>query len=196
MIAGAGAARTPARRDGSSDVREASRRFDDALLGSRRAGGARADRGTAPTATTRAAPRPQRAGWPGLAAAAPPTPDAAGSPGREATASLAADAASPTVAGLRAAIRALPAAVEAARLREGAQLTLTLGGALGVDLRAGAGGVELTLRPAAALGPVAAEALPALVAALRGRGVRVRGAMVREGPAARRPDDPPARQAR
>jgi hypothetical protein len=91
-------------------------------------------------------------------------------------------------------VRALPPVIEAARLQDGARLALTLGGALAVDLRGGAAGVEVTLRPAAALGQAAAAELPALVAALRARGVRVARAELASG--ARRPPAAPGRQAR
>jgi len=94
----------------------------------------------------------------------------------------AAGAASP-LEELRAAVRALPAAVEAARLREGAQLTLGFGGALGVELRAGAHGLEVTLNPVPTLSRAAAAELPGLVAALRARGLRVARAEVRPGAA-------------
>jgi hypothetical protein len=80
---------------------------------------------------------------------------------------------------LRAAVRALPAAVEAARVAAGSQLALSFGPALGVELRAGPGGLELTLRPAAALDRAAAAELPGLVAALRARGLTVARAEVR-----------------
>lgn len=97
-------------------------------------------------------------------------------------------------AALRAAMRALPPAIEAARLHDGTRLTLALGGALGVDLRGGPAGVEVTLRPAEALGQVAAAELPALIAAVRARGVRV--AHVALAPGAARPPRSPGRQPR
>ena len=95
---------------------------------------------------------------------------------------------------LRAAVRALPPVIQAARLQEGVRLALTLGSALGVDLRGGAAGVEVTLRPAAALAHVAAAELPALVAALRARGVRVARAELAS--AAGRPPGAPGSQPR
>jgi len=78
-------------------------------------------------------------------------------------------------------VRALPPAIAAARVREGAPLTLSFGPALGVDLRRGAEGLEVTLRPAVALERAAAAELPGLVAALRARGLRVSRAEVRQG---------------
>jgi hypothetical protein len=91
------------------------------------------------------------------------------------------------VAELRAAVRALPPVIEAAHLRESAQLTLALGGALGVDLRASAQGLEVTLRPADWLARAAGAELPGLVAALRARGLRVARAEVRPTPRRRNP---------
>jgi hypothetical protein len=74
---------------------------------------------------------------------------------------------------LRAVVRALPAAIEASRLRDGAPLTLAFGRSLSVDVRRGAGGIELVLRPDAALARAAEAELPAVVAALRARGLHV-----------------------
>lgn len=91
----------------------------------------------------------------------------------------AATVAASEVSALRAAVRAVPPAIAAARVLEGAPLTLSFGPALGVDLQRGAGGLEVTLRPAAALERAAAAELPALVAALRARGLRVSRAEVR-----------------
>lgn len=180
------------------DVRGASRRFDEALRAARGEGrrsegsrGATARLGERPgspaSAATPAAKQPaERAGATGsgaepregLPAIVPGVPGGqASSPG----------ASAPGPVELRAAVRALPAAVEAVRLHQGAQVTLSLGSALGVDLRTGAAGVELTLRPAAALDRVVAAELPALVAALRARGVRVGRVEVRSGPGERRP---------
>jgi len=89
--------------------------------------------------------------------------------------------AGPAPAELGAAIRALPAAVEAARVRDGAQVSLAFGSALGVDLRSGPGGLELSLRPAPSLERAAAVELPRLVEAIRARGLRVARAEVRTG---------------
>ncbi len=80
---------------------------------------------------------------------------------------------------LRAAIRVLPTAIDAARVREGAPLELALGRALSVELRAGRGGVEIVLRPDPALAREARAELPGLVQALRGRGIAVARAEVR-----------------
>ncbi|HET8542823.1 MAG TPA: hypothetical protein VFL83_23315 [Anaeromyxobacter sp.] len=87
---------------------------------------------------------------------------------------------------LRAVLRALPVAIEAARVRDGAPLSLSLGRALEVDLRAAAAGVEVVLRPDPRLARAAAAELPALVAALRSRGIAVARAEVR--PRAERAD--------
>jgi len=89
-------------------------------------------------------------------------------------------------ASLRAAIRTLPAAIQAAHVREGAPLELALGRALSVELRSGRGGVEVVLRPEARLARDAAAELPGLVRALRARGVAVARAEVhsRGAPAA------------
>jgi hypothetical protein len=197
VIAGAdGARRRDQGRARSRDVRGASRRFDEALVAARREGkGARAEPAGA-CAKRRAAP--ERRGGPEVALRGRSEADGAGASPQSGTAPTAPTdvAAWPQVAALRAAVRALPAAIEAARLQGNAQITLTLGGALGVDLRGRADGVELTLRPDAALGRAAAAELPALVAALRARGVRVVGAEVRTTPGARRSPGPPARQAR
>jgi len=98
---------------------------------------------------------------------------------QKAAVQVAADA---PIEGLRAAVRALPASIDAARLHDGARVSLSFGSALGVDLRSGAQGLEVTLRPAEALGRAAAAELPGLVAALRARGLRVARAEVRARP--------------
>jgi hypothetical protein len=85
----------------------------------------------------------------------------------------------PPPAELRAAVRAIPPAVEAARIREGVPLVLSFGRALSVDLRSGPAGLEVLLRPEASLARAASAELPGLVAALRARGVRVAHADVR-----------------
>jgi hypothetical protein len=61
----------------------------------------------------------------------------------------------------------------------GAQLALSFGAALSLDLRAGVHGLELTLRPAQGLERVTRAELPGLVEALRARGLRVARAEVR-----------------
>jgi hypothetical protein len=91
---------------------------------------------------------------------------------------------------LRALVRTLPVVIEAARVREGAPLSLALGRALSVDLRRGADGLEVVLRPDAALGRAADAELPALIAALRERGIAVARAEVRAQPNG----NPPARR--
>lgn len=178
----------------SLGVREASRRFDEALLAAR--GEGRAAPGGAPGrgVPVSADPRHER----GLGDAARPDRAQPAAP-LAAAARAAADLVpvccpAPASIALRAAVRALPPVIEAARLRDGARLALTLGGALAVDLRGGAAGVEVTLRPEAALGQAAAAELPALVAALRARGVRVARAELALG--ARRSPAAPGRQAR
>jgi hypothetical protein len=88
---------------------------------------------------------------------------------------------------LRACIRAVPPVI-AATLRPGAaELALSFGSALSLDLRSGAQGLELTLRPASGLERVTRAELPGLVDALRARGLRVARAEVRpRAPAPRR----------
>jgi hypothetical protein len=95
---------------------------------------------------------------------------------------------------LRAAVRAVPPMIDAARLGAGAPLALAFGRALSVELRPGAAGVELLLRADATLLRAAAAELPALVTALRARGVGVARAEVRPQapgtpPASARPPD-------
>ncbi len=83
-------------------------------------------------------------------------------------------AASSEIAGLRAAVRAVPAAIAAASIGAGgAQLAISFGNALSLDLRSGARGLELTLRPAPGLERATRAELPGLVEALRARGIRV-----------------------
>jgi len=100
------------------------------------------------------------------------------------------------VAALRAAVRAFPPAIVATPLRDGAQLALNFG-ALGVELRAGAQGLELALRPAAPLADAARAELPGLVAALRASGIKVARAEVRPwGGRSGGASGPPPRNAR
>jgi hypothetical protein len=98
---------------------------------------------------------------------------------------------------LRAAVRALPAAIEAAGLAGGAPLRLAFGDALAVDLVRGPAGLELRLQPTPRLARAAQAELPALVRALRERGLAVARAEVtpRGGRGAREepPGRPPAR---
>jgi hypothetical protein len=93
----------------------------------------------------------------------------------------------PGAAEVRACIRAAPA-VLAAGVRPGAaELALTFGSALSLDVRSGAQGLELTLRPATGLERTTRAELPGLVDALRARGLRVARAEVRpRGPTPRR----------
>jgi hypothetical protein len=145
----------------------------DLALGERR--GALAERapegGDEPGARAEAAqgslPRASEAMAPGPAAAAP------------AAAAFAPEVRTPE---LRAVLRALPPAVETARVQEGAPLELAFGRALSVELRGGRGGVEIVLRPSASLARAASAELPALVRALRERGVAVARAEVRTAP--------------
>jgi hypothetical protein len=85
----------------------------------------------------------------------------------------------PGAAQLRAVLRALPLAIGPATFRDGAPLSLSLGRALDVDLRATAAGGEVALRPDARLARAAEAELPALVASLRSRGIAVARAEVR-----------------
>jgi hypothetical protein len=93
----------------------------------------------------------------------------------------------PGIPELQAALRSAPAAIAAA-LREGQpQLALSFGSALSIDLRVGAQGLELSLRPSASLEGAARAELPRLLDALRARGLRVARAEVRARPAAPAP---------
>jgi hypothetical protein len=80
---------------------------------------------------------------------------------------------------LAAVVRAVPAAIAAGRLQDGAPLTLSFGPSLGVELRSGAAGVELVLVPDARLARAAEADLPRMVSALRVRGVALARAEVR-----------------
>ena len=71
-------------------------------------------------------------------------------------------------------VRALPAAVDAARLRDGAPLSLSFGRSLDVELRAVPAGVEVVLRPEPRLLRAAEAELPRVVEALRLAGRRGR----------------------
>jgi hypothetical protein len=164
-------------RDTASLAR-AGARFAEALRSARRRGaGVQDARAPArPGPLDRAGPRRLTPEATGTARAEEIPPRVAADAGQQRTGADVQAAAS--VDALRAAVRALPAAVEAARVAGGAQVALAFGSALGVDLRAGAGGLEVTLRPAAALERAAAAELPGLVAALRARGFRVARATV------------------
>jgi hypothetical protein len=80
---------------------------------------------------------------------------------------------------LRACICAIPPAVAASLRHGGAELALSFGPALSLDLRAGAQGLELTLRPTSGLERVTRAELPGLIDALRAQGFRVARAEVR-----------------
>jgi hypothetical protein len=88
----------------------------------------------------------------------------------------------PGILELQAAVRAAPPAITAALREARPQLALHFGSALSIDLRAGAQGLELSLRPSAALERAARAELPGLVEALRAHGLRVTRAEVRPGP--------------
>lgn len=85
----------------------------------------------------------------------------------------------PGAAELQACIRAAPPVIAASLRPNGAELALSFGAALSIDLRSGAQGLELTLRPASGLERVTRAELPGLVEALRARGLRVARAEVR-----------------
>jgi hypothetical protein len=88
----------------------------------------------------------------------------------------------PALPELREAARAIPPAIWAGRLSGGAAIELSFGRDLSVELRQGAGGLELSIRTAPALTRAAQVDLPALVRTLRGRGVEVVRAEVRGRP--------------
>jgi hypothetical protein len=80
---------------------------------------------------------------------------------------------------LAALVRTLPVAIAPAGARHGAPLTLSFGRSLDVELRTGTAGLELLLRPDPRLVHAARAELPAVVAALRVRGLAVASAEVR-----------------
>lgn len=80
---------------------------------------------------------------------------------------------------IAALVRTLPVAIAAARTGDGAPLALSFGRSLEVELRAGAAGVEVLLRPEPRLLRAAEAELPRVLAALRLRGVAVARAEVR-----------------
>jgi len=138
------------------------------LLRERRAGfdeRARHLPGRRPSGEARPAPAPAPRGQ----QAAPPAPS-------DPAAGFAPDV---RTAELRALLRALPVAVHAAAGRGGDRLELAFGRSLSVEVRAARGGVEIALRPDARLSRAASSELPALVRALRARGVSVVRAEVR-----------------
>jgi hypothetical protein len=157
---------------GRSDTSSAVR-FDDAL---RRA------RGTEVPPPVRSVAR--RAGAQG---AGELEREAAGAPGRVGVhAALATEPARSAFPGdlapvpeIAALVRTVPAAIALARQRDGASLSLSMGHALDVELRAGPGGVDVVLRPEPPLARAAEAELPRVVAALRVRGVVVGRAEVR-----------------
>jgi hypothetical protein len=180
--------------EGATRPREApaaarSRQFADAMRRARQGGAADARGAAAREAGSRAA-QGRRAVADGKDAALAGRRDGSREEERLATAAAPVGAAvqgppataaagAPAAAELRAVIRALPVAVDASRVREGAPLTLSLGRALDVDVRAGREGVEVVLRPDPRLARVAEAELPGLVASLRSRGIAVSRAEVR-----------------
>lgn len=88
----------------------------------------------------------------------------------------------PALPELREAARAIPPAIWAGRLSGPATVELSFGRDLSVELRQGAGGVELSIRAGPGLARAAQVDLPAFVRTLRGRGVEVVRAEVRGGP--------------
>ncbi|BDG01952.1 hypothetical protein [Anaeromyxobacter oryzae] len=168
----------PARERDATPARRAASRFAEALRSARRAaaGGSRAQAVRAGSPARRTTP----ATVDGERRASGSSEEAARGACEVAQQRSTADVqATASVDALRAGVRALPAAVEAARVAGGDRVALAFGSALGVDLRGGAAGLELTLRPAAALERAARAELPGLVAALRARGIRVARATVR-----------------
>jgi len=158
------------------------RRFDDALRSARRAAGQKAapssptpDAVAATIARRPAAER--REGAPCDATRRDEGPEAARLPPHPTTPPPALAEAS--VPELRAALRTLPVTIDAARLRDGASLSLDLGQALSVEIRRRPAGLELLLRPEGSLSRATAAELPALVRALRARGLTVSRAEVR-----------------
>jgi hypothetical protein len=89
----------------------------------------------------------------------------------------------PTRAALREAVRAVPPMVEARLSGSGHTIELSFGRSLSVEVRRGRDGLEVVLRPEAALSRAAAAELPGLVEALRARGLAVSRAQVRPGAA-------------
>ena len=163
---------SPPRRPFSSALRDASRARGRAEVPS--AEGPTAREGTA--GPRRVAGRCLRPGGPPGEGERPGGPSAAAAPPSRDPAS---SAPAPSGSSLAAAVRAVPAAALAFQAQGNETLALDLGPALTVELRAAPAGVELVLRPAGALSRAAAAELPALLRALRARGVAVARAEVR-----------------
>ncbi len=87
---------------------------------------------------------------------------------------------------IAALVRTLPVAIAAARAREGAPLEISFGRSLDVELRSGASGVQIVLRPEPRLLHAAEAELPRVVAAMRARGIAVARAEVQARGATRR----------
>jgi hypothetical protein len=87
--------------------------------------------------------------------------------------------AAPALPELREAARAVPVALWAGRTAGGEGVELSFGRELSVELRQGAGGVELSIRTSPALTRAAQVDLPAFLRTLRGHGVVVVRAEVR-----------------
>jgi hypothetical protein len=87
----------------------------------------------------------------------------------------------PALPELREAVRAVPPAIWAGRVAGGSVLELSFGRDLSVELRQVPDGIELRIRASDGLARAARVDLPALVDALRARGVTVVRAEVRGG---------------
>jgi hypothetical protein len=85
----------------------------------------------------------------------------------------------PALPELREAARAIPPALWAGRTAGGEGVELSFGRDLSVELRQGAGGIELSIRTSPALTRAAQVDLPAFLKTLRGHGVVVVRAEVR-----------------
>jgi len=145
-------------------------RFEEVLARARRPAEAR---GEPPTGTPPTVQRPA-VRTPACAAPEERSRDAEPVPAPAATIPQGAKLdAPPGICELQAAIRAAPPAIAAALREAQPQLTMQFGSALSIDLRAGAQGLELSLRPSQALERAARAELPGLVEALRARGLRV-----------------------
>ena len=172
---------------GRADAPQAER-FGDALRRARE-GDVAAPRGRADASATRTEARrtaAARAGAGGFLLREPPRDV-------ERAGQLAADLPRPggspevqAVPEIAALARTLPLAVAAAGAREGAPLALSFGRSLDVELRSGAAGVEILLRPEPRLLHAAEAELPRVVAAMRARGIAVARAEVQARGATRR----------
>jgi hypothetical protein len=160
----------------SFDAALARARSDREGRGTRRAEGPVVPRRKEPSARSSPAgpggARPQ-GGSPSSALGAPPLSSGSRTPVQH--------GAAPALPELREAARAVPTAIWAGRLQGAAVVELAFGRELSVELRQGAGGIEIAVRTDAALARAARADLPALVQALRARGVEVARAEVLGG---------------